>query len=325
MEEARSLLSLLTGREVFGYGWLLAIATGALSLLAHRNGWKAAGVVFLTVPAWRTLLDVLPQASVPFVGGVTFQPYSVLDLSNQYIGSILFNLAYLVAGFLLWTMGDAPGLWRRPTARGLASVLRRMGMPLGKGEPRSTAWGLAGFPLLLLGNVLLLLATSNPTLQNSNEDDLFAKMTLFHAIAISAAAAFGEELLYRGVILVGLVALGRMALQSVPEPARSTTAFLAALVVQGLLFGFAHAGYASIQHLLFAVLFGFFSGFIAWRFGIWTAIALHFLNDFFVFGLEVRQPWAVPLLAALFLPLVVFAAVFFTRRAGEWRASRTKA
>ena len=320
-EGVLNLLGLLTGREVFGYGWLLGAVTGALAFFALRNGWKAAGLAMMTVPAWRTLLDVLPDLALPFVGGVTFTAIPVRGLSDQYTGSILFHLAPIVAGFLLWSLGDSPDLLRRPSATGLAAVLRRAGVPLGKGEARSLGWGLAGFPLLALANYILLLATSNPTLQNSNESDLWANMTPFHAVAIAAAAAFGEELLYRGVILVGLAALARMAFVRVAEPARSTAAFLVAIVLQAALFGFAHAGYANLQHLLFAVLFGALSGLVAWRFGLWTAIALHFLNNLFVFGLDIRAPWAFPALLGLFLLLAAFSIVFFAARLQEWRAA----
>jgi membrane protease YdiL (CAAX protease family) len=66
-----------------------------------------------------------------------------------------------------------------------------------------------------------------------------------------------------------------------------------AVLLQAVVFGFAHGGYGTWSHVIIAGLFGLVSGTVAWRFGIWAALALHFLVDLFAFGADASSnvPW----------------------------------
>lgn len=283
------------------WAWVLAFLTG---LLVERNRafrpLVVLGIAIMSVPAWRTFLDVLPRAAAPFVGGVTFQALSLPQLSSQYMGMLLNTLGYLAAGFIIMAYGQ--GFRAKQGIEGLAQRLREAGLIVGRGEGPSFRWGLALFPLLVLANIVLLMLTSNVIFQNSDETSLWANMTWFHAIAISLAAGFSEELLYRGLVMVGLakglwhvkrLATERSDTPHSPEPKNHAGppiwVWLVAIVLQGLFFGFAHAGYANLQHLLFASLFGWLAGLVAWRWGIWSAITLHVMIDVFAFGIEIRE------------------------------------
>lgn len=275
-------------------GALLLGGLVALAYLAtHRRGLKAAGVGLMTVPAWQALLGVLPDLALPFAGNpVPFEPLTFTQESSRFAGPAVRILGPLGAGFLMWAIGREPRLVLRPRMSRLAAHLRATGIPLGDGEGAGIRLGLAAFPLLALTNLLLLWATAG--LSNSDESRLDANITLYHVVLIAAVAAVSEELLYRGLVQTGLWRLGRRQFP--------TTSLVAAIVLQATLFGFAHAGYQNLQHFVFATLFGLFAGIVAWRFGIWAAITLHFLIDLYSFGLNL--PWLWPLLGLALLAML---------------------
>ncbi|MEA3190203.1 MAG: Type prenyl endopeptidase Rce1-like [Thermoplasmata archaeon] len=295
---------LLTAVQEHQAAFVLGLAVALAHFAVRRNGWQAAGVGLMTVPAWQTLLAVLPDLALPFVGSpVPFRPLDTQQQSSRYIVPALRVLGPLGAGFLLWARGRDPGLWRHLSARRLAGHLRATGVPLGAGEAPSARLGLAAFPVLALANLALLWLTAG--LSNSDESRLDANITLYHVLMISAVAAVGEELLYRGLVQTGLWhALKRI---------HAGGAMAVAITLQAALFGFAHAGYQNLQHFLFAALFGLLSGVVAWRFGLWAAIMLHFLIDLYAFGLGLDE--LRPFLGALLLGLAGFTALAVARSA----------
>ncbi|HUR63463.1 MAG TPA: CPBP family glutamic-type intramembrane protease [Candidatus Thermoplasmatota archaeon] len=287
--------------------WTLALLAGTICRATGRSGWRAVGFGLMTVPLWLTLLDVLASLGPLLQGGTVLGAASTFDLSNQFIGAILRNVGYLGAGFILWA---TEGRWERADLRSLARELGRL-VPLWRSEAASAAVGAALIPLLLLGNYVVLLLTSNvPQINNGDDSLYFTNMTLYHAVLLSAAAALGEELLFRG-LLQGLLLRGFRALGRWPGA-------VLAIVLQAAVFGFAHAGYGNFAHVLFPALFGLLAGFLAWRFGLWSAIALHFLADFYIFGLEAgsRSAWVLGLVNAVALAnlaLAIFLAVQWVR------------
>ncbi|HUR61742.1 MAG TPA: CPBP family intramembrane glutamic endopeptidase [Candidatus Thermoplasmatota archaeon] len=293
--------------------WLLALLSGGLARLMGQRPWRAAGLGLMTVPLWTTGIDIGLSIAPLVQGGTVLQAASRRALSDQAIGAILVNLGYLGAGFLVYaTDGRVLSKDLRGLARELASVV-----PLWRNEGASAAAGLAVTPLLALGFTLLVMLTQGiRVLNNGDDSQYFTNMTLYHAVLISAAAALGEELLFRGLLqgllARGLVGLGRGAATTV------------AIVLQAIVFGFAHAGYGNFSHVLFPAVFGLLAGFLSWRFGLWSAIVLHFLADFYQFGLEAgtQVAWVSWLVQALFLLNIAFSIVWV---AAMWRRRRVRA
>jgi membrane protease YdiL (CAAX protease family) len=290
--------------------WLLALLAGLCCRATGRSAWRSAGLGLMTVPLSLTVLDIL-QSIAPLVqGGTVLGAATTVDLSNQYISAVLRNLGYLGAGFLLWA---TEGRVLHADLHGLARELGRL-VPVWRGEAASAAVGAALLPALWLGNVLLAVATQGvKALHNGDDSQYFTNMTLYHAVLLSATAALGEELLFRG-LLQGLLTHGLRGLGRWPGT-------LLAILLQATVFGFAHAGYGNFEHVLFPALFGLLAGALAWRFGIWSAIALHFLADFYLFALEAgtRAAWITRAVDMLFLANLAFAAVLAARAALAWR------
>jgi membrane protease YdiL (CAAX protease family) len=284
--------------------WTLALLAGLLCRATGHSRWRAAGLGLMTVPLWLTFIGILESIAPLVQGGTVLGAASTFDLSNQFISAILGNLGYLGAGFLLWA---TEGHLERATLRGIARELGQV-LPMGRGEGASAAVGLAVVPLLGAANILLALATQGiKALHNGDDSAYFTNMTLYHAVLLSAAAAVGEELLFRG-LLQGLLLRGLRGLGRWPGA-------VLAMVLQSIFFGFAHAGYGNFAHVLFPAMFGLLAGFLAWRFGLWSAIVLHFLADFYIFGVEAgtRTAWVATLVDALFLANFLFAFGFAAR------------
>lgn len=293
--------------------WVLAGLTCALygllvrKPISHRI-LRALGLGLMTVPAWRIFESILPRVAAPFVGGVEHPVLSSYQLSGMYLSILMGTLLYLAAGFVLWAWAD-PRVRRTTQVKEVARVLRETGIPLGRGEAHGMAIGLAAFPLLALANVVLLLVSAG--IANSDVGVLWSRMDLARAGLISLAAGFTEELLYRGLVFVGVA---RLVAKVHPG-----SAWPLAWFVQAVFFGFAHAGYASLQQLTFATLFGLLAGLVAWRFGIWTAIVLHVLIDVVAFVRFVPDiGWSV--VALILACNVAFAVAWLTH---AWNARRT--
>ena len=283
----------------------LVLALAAWSWRRHLGPVRALGIGLMSVPVTDTLLGIAESFGPLLQGGVVLASYSTYQLSSLYSHKLLNDLGYLGAGFLLYAGGAR--FWRE-TPQSLARRLADAGLPMGgRGEGASAFVGLLGFPLLLLGTVGVNLLTAGlESLRQSDESSVFANMTVYHALLISAAAAFGEELLYRGLIQGTLSRRLPMA---------------AAIAIQAVVFGFAHSGYATWIHVLLPTLFGLVAGFAAWRFGIWASIILHFVVDVFAFLAEVAarhaSVWVVlnVLFVANLALTVGWAIVWLVRRA----------
>lgn len=270
--------------------WLAAVATG-LALVPHRPGHEALGLAILSVPVWDTSLGILASFEQLVAGGATLLPLSTFQLSGLYSYKLVSDLGYLGVGFLIFVGGN------RILSLTPATVARRLaatGFPLaGRTEGHSILLGLVLFPVLLAVTILVNQGLSGfQALRQSDETSLFANMTPYHALLISLAAAFGEELVYRGLVQTALA-------RRLP--------MVGAIVVQALFFGFAHSGYATWIHVLLPTLFGLVAGLVAWRLGIWAAIVLHAFVDIYAFGVEAsaNYAWVLPVLNALLLANLV--------------------
>lgn len=267
--------------------WLLGAAVALTAVAFRQPALKALGLGLMTVPFWETLWGILDSLVELLQGGFVLRAFTRPELSRIYSTKLLSDLGYLGAGFLLFAGGRR--LFDQTPAT-IAARLASLGFPMGgRNESRSAFIGLLGFPLLLIGTLGVNFLTQGlESLRQSDESSVFANMTVYHAVLISFAAAFGEELVYRGFFQT---LLGRRM------------PMLAAVLAQALFFGFAHGGYATWIHVLLPTLFGIVAGVVAWRFGIWAAIVLHLVVDLFAFFAEVaaRELWIWTLINAAFL------------------------
>src|SRR5688572_13134371 len=240
---------------------------------------QAAGIGVMTVPLWETAWGIADSFGPLVQGGFTFRAFTRHELSSLYLYKLVGDLGYLTLGFLLYCSQD----WRsvlRQTPRGLASRLADVGLPTGpRGEASSAFLGLLAFPVLLVATLVVSSFLSGfEQLTQSNEASIYDNMTVYHAVLISLAAGFGEELVYRGLLQTGLSRRMPMAV---------------AVVVQAVVFGFAHSGYGTWIHVILPTLFGLVAGLVAWRFGVWAAIVLHAMVDLVAFGADASNnvPW----------------------------------
>lgn len=275
--------------------WGLALAFGLLlAATGRRRGrtaWESAGFALLSIPAWMVLIDVLPDMAKTFCAqgnvvsilpGPPAMPPAAWHFSNQFIDAIVRNLAYITLGSLLVVHGRHPDWWRHPTIPAAATALRGL-LPMWRSELSSLRIGVALFPVLALANVALAFATGI-ALRTADKSAYYTNVTAYHAVLLALAAAFSEELVYRGIMQQGLLAgIRRLG-------GRGTWPIAAAIALQAIPFAYAHAGYGNPQLLLFAFLFALLSGAAAQWLGIWCAIALHALIDFYVFFLAVPEP-----------------------------------
>ncbi len=279
--------------------WSLAVLVAGIAVARGRRVHQAVGLGLMSVPLWTTLWGIVNSLQDLVSGGLVLRPFTVPELSRLYFRSLLTDLGYLGVGFLVFARGGSLGRLLSSTPQAIARDLAASGLPLGRsGEARSLAAGVLLFPLLLGATVAVNVLTAGvEALRQGDESSVWDNMTLFHMLLISLAAAFGEEMLYRG-LLQG--ALSRVA----PWPV--------AVFGQAVVFGFAHGGYGTWIHVILPFLFGIASGLVAWRWGIWATIAMHFLVDVVAFGVSVAEdaPWFGTLLGTLLLANAVATAAY---------------
>jgi membrane protease YdiL (CAAX protease family) len=298
-----------TFQELTLASWALALAVALVLLARRRNGWTAAGAALLSIPAWNVLIAVLPDMVKTFCAegnlNLVIPPGQVVPaetaqrLSARYIGTLVHDLGHVLAGALLVARGRDPLLWRDPSIPRIARALAGL-LPMGRGELPSMRLAVAWFPALALANLLILAATPALGLRTGDDSAVFANMTLLHVVLVAAAAGVGEELVYRGVMQQPVLRLlqGRMP---------RGIALALAIAAQAVPFAYAHAGYANLEHLLLAFLFAVLAGIVAQAAGIWAAILLHVLIDFYAFSLAVAHRDPVVLGAAILVGLGVLA------------------
>ncbi len=260
--------------------WGSALALG-LSLRAFgKQPWhQALGIGIMTVPMWSTVWNYVNSIQFLADPGSTLPTYSTWILSGIWSRGILTDLGYVGAGFILWARGESWSRLWSTRVMDLAAQLRDAGLPLWRSEGRSIAVAFLAFPLFLAGTWLInALVYAQPALVTGDESSVWDDMTPYHTVWISLAAGFGEELVYRGVLLVLLLRI---------MPA------WAAVGIQALVFGFGHAGYGTLAHVIVPTLFGIFAGVVALRFGLWSAIVFHVLIDIMALGIHAMPafPW----------------------------------
>lgn len=256
--------------------------------------WRGVGFAFLSIPAWLVVLQALPDMVrtvcvqgdiVAVLPGPRALPPPASLFSIQFSSTIVRNLGYITLGALALAHARDPLWWRRPTVLGISGAVGPF-LPMGRGEGRSLRLGIALFPILAGANLLLAQATGLALIA-ADRSPFYTNMTAYHAVLLALAAAFGEELVYRGVLQQGTLSLLRDRIRPF------WLAVAVAVTVQAIPFAYLHAGYGNPQLLLFAFLFAVVAGIVAQWLGLWCAIALHALIDFYVFFLGVPEPGVV--------------------------------
>lgn len=304
--------------------WLLGLAVTGAALFLRRPFHQALGMGIMTVPVWDTLWGILESFGPLLQGGFVLRPYTRHQLSGLYTYKFLADLGYLGVGFLLYAGGSSWRTFWSQTPHSLARALAKAGLPMGRwlghrGEGASMFTGLLFFPVLLLvtygTNVLL---SGFEQLRQSDESSLFANMTPYHALTISLAAGFGEELVYRALLMTGLgVAWSALArvLGSRGRLALATFALLMAAVVSlGLV---ALAGSGEVPWVFLLVLAGaaVAIALLAWWLGPMAA-AVTIQAVFFGFAHSGYGTWIHVLLPTLFGLVAGLVAYLF----GLWAA-----
>ncbi len=303
------------GARYWALAWGTALLLAALYVADARASWRqGAGMALMLVSLTSVLIAILNDLAPLFAGGTVLQAISTTRLSNLFARSLLTDLGYVGVGYLLWS-----GWHPRDGIDVIATRLRQHGLPMGgRSEAASMHVGWLLLPVILFASAAIQLIASSqaPQLINSDETSVWDNMTPYHGIMISAAAAVGEEVVYRGFMMVA----GAMLLQRLRVP--SNVAWSTSLVAQGIIFGFAHGGYGNWLHVIQATLFGLLAGAMALRFGIWSATTVHFLIDIYAIGGHADLTWWLVALTTLLLVNTLYTLIWSGQWAWQWWQAR---
>lgn len=213
--------------------------------------------------------DLLLVASLGFVA-LSF----VLGVISYFIGpegvetspaalwfGVSVNFVVFAALPMAWVAVTVHGGWE--------GVRRYLGMHGGFGEAAIGA-GMGVVLVIVLGGLALVLEQLGWTPESAPIEDLLRNVTWPLAIAFSAVAGFGEEVLFRGILQRWLGWWG-----------------------QGLVFGALHFANAGLFAFLVVGSIGLLFGYLRHRgFSLWTLIVAHFVYDFILLAAVILFPEA---------------------------------
>lgn len=309
--------------------WGVIVVTGTA-----RHEWTRSqilGLILASTIVWRSLygnLRVIPQV---FTSAGTVRPATpVIDFYQNVAYKFQYDVLLVLIGVAL-AFGTLP--WLQKRAEGWADVRRvldRLGMGVKRTVPIDVGFGATLVLAIFLGGIAsewlinqVLGAIGGPTVRGVGADfsRVFDYMTPDLAILLALAAGIGEEVVFRGVLL----SYFQRAFQ-VAFPGRGWLALGLAIVVQAVLFGVVHAGYANPIYLVAPFLFGLVMAASVRLFGFLSAVYAHSAYDFIAFSSDVARnfpPWEAVLLVfiyanllvAVFVPAWVFVT-WYLRRMG---------
>lgn len=279
---------------------------GFLPLFLQRAGWtwtRCLGLALVLSPFVRMGINLTLTFETLFVPTV-LQPVSAEALWRGIGNGLTRNLLVPALGLLL--LHDAFPRWseRRERVASGVDILRAHGLAPRHSWQRDALRGLALFFFIALAYVLAFgLASQVGGILSPGDDEsrYWINITVPLIILLSAAAGLTEEFLFRGILLTAF--------------ARRMPFVLAALV-QGLLFGFIHAGYGSWTHVLGPMAFGLGMAWVVRVLGIVPAMLLHAQVNVIYFTFDVGPDYVaangalgVAGLAALLLGLAAASVV----------------
>jgi hypothetical protein len=150
-------------------------------------------------------------------------------------------------------------------------------------------------------------------------DVLASHQPWFSAIAVSTQAGFWEESMFRAVPLACAALLGQ-------RYGRRGWWIAGTMVLQAVIFGSGHAGYANqpaYARVVELVLPSFMFGGLYLVFGLWPGIVLHFGYDVAMFAIPVfvtsaPGAWADRMMVVLLVLVPLWVVIGARRRAGAW-------
>jgi membrane protease YdiL (CAAX protease family) len=225
------------------------------------------------------------------------QPAAARDFELAILHDMSFSILLPLAGALL--LGKAR-VAREP-ARSLADIRDAVARALAPAGVRlrgvaSAMWldavALLGLVLALQFGALAAQATVARVLVTGDESAYWIHLSPALLVGLSVTAGVGEEFVWRGAFLRGLVD-------------RMPWGFAVAL--QAALFGFIHAGYGNWAHVVGPAMFGALMAIVALRVGLLAAIVVHVGVD--VAYLALVAPQLQPQIYALPAVLVVAGGV----------------
>ena len=184
-------------------------------------------------------------------------------------GLITPGLLWLNSIVILFIFGMIPTAWVALTRVKVSATwryLRMDGPDIGKRIGIGLGIGLGMWLTLIVINVIRLAVTGeldaaldgNSTEESAVTAALLANLSWPLALFIALVAGVAEEIFFRGVLQRWIGIWG-----------------------QGIVFGLTHAGYGTIDQIVFPFLLGIAFGYIVKRgHGLWMAIAAHFMFDF---------------------------------------------
>lgn len=238
---------------------------GFLPLFLRRPGWtwtRCLGLALVLSPFVRMGIGLVQTFETLFVPTV-LQPVAAEALWRGIGTSLVRNL--LVPGLGLLLLHDAFPRWaqRRQDVPSVRSILKANGVGPKHSWRRDAMRGFALFFLIALAYVLAFgVASQLSGILNPGDDEsrYWINVTLPLIVLVSATAGLTEEFLFRGILLKRLGAWMPWGL---------------AALLQGLLFGFIHAGYGSWTHVLGPLAFGLGMAWVSRVLGIVPAMLLH--------------------------------------------------
>ena len=297
------------GVLLLGAGIVLAVLLGRALWLRRRPApLELFAAALLAYPVARALV-----ATVPVLDRLT--RYTVLlpapreAFELAIVRDVGFGVLLPLAGALLLFRARA-GQDALRGLRDLRDALARVLEPVGVRLAASWRRGLLdGLGLLALVLVLQLVALALQgsiarALVTGDESQYWRNLDLPLVLGLSFAAGLSEEFVWRGALLRGLL---------------TRLPWVPALLLQGLLFGFIHAGYGTWAHVVGPAIFGVLMGLVALRVGLLAAVLIHAGTNvvYLALAAPALQPLALPLLAAL---LLAGAAALGVTRFGAVRA-----
>lgn len=179
------------------------------------------------------------------------------------------GLLWLNSAFILFIFGLIPLGWvalTRVKVSGTWRYLHMDGPDIGKRIGIGLALGVGMWLALIVVNVIRLAVTGEldaALSSNSTEESAVTRALLDNlnwplALFIALVAGVAEEIFFRGVLQRWIGVWG-----------------------QAIVFGLTHAGYGTVDQIVFPFLLGIAFGFMVKRgYGLWMAIAAHFMFDF---------------------------------------------
>lgn len=271
----------LTGNEYYVLVLALSWTLGFLPLfLGKRWTWiQCIGLAMVLHPFIRMGVTFLRTYELLFVPTV-LEPASPIALWRSIDGQLWYNLVLPLLGlFLIHSpFSDTSGASGLRRERFSDALLER-GIGPRAGIRRDVMRGLSLF--LILGVAYLaayaLSQVLAPIVQPGDDESLYWRnITIPLIVLLSLSAGLSEEFLFRGLLLRALA-------KRMP--------FLAAALLQAVLFGLIHAGYGSPLHVLGPAVFGLGMAWVARHLGVVVTALLHAEINIIFFTVDVAPTY----------------------------------